>query len=128
MFENLKIFAMASQSATHAGARQAVVAENIAHSDTPGYRARDLPSFTSLWADRSGGFEARATRAGHLAGQSKPAIEDMAYHRDAPADPNGNTVTLEHEMLQAVSVKRQHSRALAVYQSALNIMRSSIAR
>lgn len=39
---NLNILQMASQLAAHSSARQAVIAENIAQADTPGYRARDI--------------------------------------------------------------------------------------
>jgi septal ring-binding cell division protein DamX len=39
MFDRLEIFSLASAQARHAAARQAVVAQNIANSDTPGYRA-----------------------------------------------------------------------------------------
>ena len=41
MFEGLEIFQLAGGVARHAASRQAVVAQNIANADTPGYRARD---------------------------------------------------------------------------------------
>ena len=49
MFEKLEIFRMSHAMATHAGARQAVVAQNMANADTPGYAARDLAPFKTLY-------------------------------------------------------------------------------
>jgi flagellar basal-body rod protein FlgB len=48
MFDRLEIFSLASAQARHAAARQAVVAQNIANSDTPGYRARDIGDFADM--------------------------------------------------------------------------------
>ena len=49
MFEGLEIFQLAGATARHAAARQAVVAQNIANADTPGYRARDVADFAETW-------------------------------------------------------------------------------
>jgi flagellar basal-body rod protein FlgB len=42
--------------------------------------------------------------------------------------PNGNSVSLETEMVKAVEVKRQHDQALAIYKSSMNVLRASIGR
>lgn len=125
MFQSLAVFEMAHAMATHAGHRQAVVAENVAHADTPGYRARDLPAFADSYHSARAGR--KATREGHLFGQSGNALPATVEDR-APATANGNTVSLEAEMLKAVEVDRQHNRALAIYRSSLTILRSSIGR
>ena len=127
MFANLQIFQLSHAMATHAGARQAVVAQNIAHADTPGYKARDLRPFADMVDRRGEGL--RATRTGHLHGSPMGQVTLAAMERDsAGSNPNGNTVTLEQEMLHAVDTKRQHDRALAIYKSSLTILRSAIGR
>ena len=45
MFEKLELTRMAQALAAHAGARMAVIAQNVANADTPGYKAKDLPDF-----------------------------------------------------------------------------------
>jgi flagellar basal-body rod protein FlgB len=42
--------------------------------------------------------------------------------------PNGNTVSLETEMVRAVEVKQQHDMALAVYRTVSDIVRTSLGR
>lgn len=126
MLEKVEIFRMASGLATHAAARQSTIAENIANADTPGYRARDLTAFADSYEARSEGL--KSTRQGHLMAGERAAVDvafNEIYRKDA-ASPNGNNVSLEGEMLTSAEVKSHHDRALAVYKSALSIMRSSI--
>ena len=64
---NLNILRLASGLAAHASSRQQVVAENIAHADTPGYRARDVAEFSESLRGGTPAFAAKVTRPGHLA-------------------------------------------------------------
>ncbi|WGW04666.1 FlgB family protein [Tropicibacter oceani] len=124
MFQNLDVFRTAMAMAKHAGHKQAISAQNIANADTPGYRAKELPAFeTTLRGSLS---EQRATRTGHLNGQSDRMVA-TSDRRDA-MDPNGNTVSLEIEMIEAVDAKRQHDRALAIYRNSLSVIRASLGR
>ena len=52
---DINVLSLASALAAHASARQQVIAENVAHADTPGYRARDIADFarSSMTARRS---------------------------------------------------------------------------
>lgn len=42
--------------------------------------------------------------------------------------PNGNTVSLEVEMVASAEVQGAHDRALAIYGSGLNILRAGLGR
>lgn len=124
MFQNLDVFRTAMAMARHAGTQQALSAQNIANADTPGYRARSLPAFRD--AVRGEMMDQRATRESHLNG-SRGRTVDYQESRNA-LDPNGNTVSLEEEMVTAVGAQRQHNRALAIYRSNINILRTSLGR
>jgi flagellar basal-body rod protein FlgB len=129
MFQNLAVFETAQAMAVHAGKKQAVVAQNVANADTPGYVARDLPDFKELYAPLdAGGHPARATRDGHLHGTRQGSVADLMLEDQSFASPDGNTVSLETEMLRGTDAKRQHDRALAIYRSALTVLRSSLGR
>jgi flagellar basal-body rod protein FlgB len=128
MFENLEVFRTAHAMARHAGARQAVIARNMANADTPGYAAQDIAGFKETFDAAQRSFQARATRPSHLnAAAQGPAyiVEDRA---GALPDPNGNSVTVESEMMHAVNTKRQHDRALTIYRTSLGILRTAIGR
>ncbi|WP_297772887.1 FlgB family protein [uncultured Roseovarius sp.] len=128
MFENLEIFRMAHAMASHAGARQAIVSQNMANADTPGYSARDITPFASFYEPQAAALLPRATREGHMIGRGPDRGFDAIDDPTATADPNGNSVSLETEMLKSVDVKRQHDRALAIYKSSLTVLRTAIGR
>lgn len=126
MYQNLQILRLAGAMANHAGTRQSVIAQNMANSDTPGYVAQDIVPFESLVKPDETAFAPRATRAGHMFGHR--GLDDVRpMEREGElTDPNGNGVSLETEMMHAVDVKRDHDRALAIYRSAITVLRSSI--
>lgn len=130
MFKNLDIFRMSHAMAVHAGTRQSVIAQNMANADTPGYSARDIKPFQAVFDTEMHATGLRATRPGHLSGHSAQLQLqfDTIERRDGPHDPNGNSVSLETEMLNAVDVKRQHDRALAIYKSGMGVLRSALGR
>ncbi len=127
MFEKLHIFRMAHAMAQHAGARQSVLARNMANADTPGYKARDVAPFAESYGGQ-GGFVPRATRPGHFGATAGGYTAELRRGGDGQTDPNGNSVSLETEMLKAVDTKRQHDRALAIYKSSLTILRAATGR
>ena len=128
MYDRLEIFQMASGLARHASARQANIAANVANADTPGYRARDLAPFSETYRASDNGTALRGTRAGHFDSRDRGRAEFQVIDRPGASAPNGNTVSLENEMMKAVEVRFQHETALSVYQTSLNILRISIGR
>jgi flagellar basal-body rod protein FlgB len=126
MFENLQIFRLSGAMAAHAGQRQAVVATNLANSDTPGYRAQRIGAFAETYR---GGAETtlRASRPGHL-GAGPPLSRSRPEDAGGEASPNGNAVSVEAEMLASVDAAREHARALAIYRHGMTVIRMSLGR
>jgi flagellar basal-body rod protein FlgB len=126
--KKLELTRMAQALASHAGARLGVVAKNVAHADTPGYRAQDVASFEDSYA-KADHIGMRATRPGHLTGsaeaQTPPLIERRASLAGAP---NGNSVSLEQEMVKAAAARQDHEMALAIYRNTSSIIRASLGR
>lgn len=128
MYKNLDVFRMAHAMASHAGSRQAVIARNMANADTPGYVAQDIAPFEAVLESDFSHGGLRATRESHL-NWTASSSDAQTFDRPASqADPNGNTVSVETEMLHAVNVKRQHDRAITIYKSALGVLRSAVGR
>ncbi len=126
MFETIGLFQTAGAMARHAAARQAVTTRNIANADTPGFRAQTLASFADTFHAADIGAM-RATRPGHM----QPAAMSTAARpgfSDAEPSPNGNSVSLELEMVAAVENQREHDRALAIYKHGLTVLRTALGR
>ena len=83
--------------------RQQILVNNLANSDTPGFKARDI-NFADVLKNemagitRSGGLKLANTNSGHLAG--KVSIEDPKLLYRIPNQPamDGNTVDGDIEM------------------------------
>lgn len=115
MVSDIDILTQASAMARHAEKRHAIVAENIANADTPGYRARALPNFDPDMA----------LNASHTVGIDNSAMMRPIDKADAPASPNGNTVSLDQQMVEAAEAQAQHQTALAFYRKAIDMLRIS---
>lgn len=115
MFELPDVMRLAQMAARHSAARQVVLSENIANADSPGYRARDLPAFGQMLRD--GGVAPDALARAASADRSAPTRA-----------PNGNTVSLEDQMMRAAQTRQAHELALTVYSSARNILRTALGK
>ncbi|MFO1203534.1 MAG: FlgB family protein [Tabrizicola sp.] len=125
MFEKLELTRMAQALAAQSGARMAVIAENVANADTPGYKAKDLPAFAEVYEEA--GLEMRATRPGHLSAPPEAAtpVPDITRGHESP---NGNSVSLEAEMVKSVEARQNHEMALAIYRATSDVIRASLGR
>ena len=119
-----EVLSMARAMAAHAGARQGLIARNIAHADTPGYRPVDLVPFSEVW--RQSGLALRATRPGHLDQGALRPVQTVAAHPHQ--SPNGNSVSLEQQMVRAAEVRRDHDLALAIQRSLSGVVRTALGR
>lgn len=109
MFEKLEVTRMAQALASHAGARLGVVAKNIAHADTPGYRDRDLAPFAKVYEAGRG-------------------ADTRARVQASPADPNGNSVGLDAQMMRMAEIRQGHEMALAIQRGTSSIIRAALGR
>ena len=125
MFEKLEITRMAQALAAHAGTRMGVIAQNVAHADTPGYKAQDIGDFVRVWARK--GEAMRATRPGHLADTPQQAAA-RPFAGGGDEAPNGNSVSLEKEMVKMAGARQDHEMALAIYRSTSEVIRASLGR
>ncbi len=127
MYQNLNFFQTSVAMAKHAGARQAVIAGNVANADTPGYRARTISDFASAYSAGQS-IDLKSTRSGHVGANAQSTMQRLTTYSTSEPAPNGNSVSIEEEMLNSVAVSREHNRALAIYRHGLNIMRTALGR
>jgi len=128
MYENLEIFRMSQALAKHSSIRQGQIAANVANADTPGFKANDVASFADVYNPRRDVASLRGTRTGHFETVSLRPSGIQPVTQPGTADPNGNTVSLETEMIKAVETKHAHDAALSVYDSARSILRTALGR
>ncbi|HRE59980.1 MAG TPA: flagellar basal body rod protein FlgB [Micropepsaceae bacterium] len=121
-------------------ARQAVLAENIANANTPGFRARDLsePDFAALLrgetaSGAAGKVEMVATADGHFGlPPAAAAAEQRGFapvdRPDSESSPNGNSVVLEEQMMRLSETQMDYSIVTGLYKKTLNLFRLALGR
>lgn len=128
LFQNLALFKTAHAMASHAATRQAVVTENVANANTPGFKARDVRPFQDTFSTFGTTAEMRQTRVSHQGHGGSALASSVVEDKSATLSPNGNSVSIEHELFKSVEAEREHSRALTIYQTSLNLLKTSIGR
>lgn len=118
MLNNVNLLDTMSAMARHAAKRHVVLAENIANADTPNYAAKDLQPFSVIY-DQS-------MREGLNVRQADAALITMPA--GDIASPNGNTVSLEQQMMLTAQNKGSHDMALAVYRKTLDMFKMAIGK
>ncbi|MDQ7080254.1 MAG: FlgB family protein [Paracoccaceae bacterium] len=125
---SLDILSMAQEVARYADQRHALIAENIANADTPGYKTRDLPPFERVFSQGEASLSLRTTRPDHIASANQDFVHETIRESGLEASPNGNNVSLEHEMIKAAETRQNYDMALGVYFKSLEILRASLGR
>lgn len=126
-----------TQSMRHLADRQRVISENIANSETPGYKARDVraPDFGAMLNIRSGrtavarptvaitsGMAALGARGPSIGGN---VIRDTDI---SETKPDGNNVTLEDQLLRMGQVQADFTAMTSLYRKQMGLIKSAIGR
>jgi flagellar basal-body rod protein FlgB len=113
--------------------RQRVLSENVANSDTPNFKPRDLvePKFDSSGASAGsmGTLAMMRTSASHIA-PSNGGGQSFDENRKAGFEtrPAGNAVSLEDEMLKASANQMDYAAATSLYGKSLHLLKTAIGK
>lgn len=128
MFDRIGTLRMARAMTNHSVQRQNVVARNIANADTPGYKAADIQPFTDSYRPTEKVSVMRMTQARHLPDPGWVASAPRITSSQSAISPNGNSVSIEDEMVNLAEVRHEQEVALGIYRSGLDLLRTSLGR
>ncbi|MGZ3215435.1 FlgB family protein [Paracoccus sp. T5] len=128
MFEKIEMLRMARAMTQHVSQRHVAAARNIANADTPGYRASDLQPFADSYRKAAAAGSLRVTQPRHLEQPDWTPAAARLVEVAGPVSPNGNSVSLEEEVVRAAEIKREHDLSLGIYRAGLDLMRTSLGR
>ena len=129
---DMPLFSILRERMAWLNQRQTVLSQNVANADTPGYVARDLKELDFSHALQSTGEAQVAgltlTNPRHIAADTSKASGsfDSEDTPDVEANPNGNTVSLEQEMIKVSDTQMQFQAAANLYGKAMNLMKTAI--
>ncbi|HEX7865881.1 MAG TPA: flagellar basal body rod protein FlgB [Variovorax sp.] len=112
--------------------RQEVLAANIAHADTPNYKARDF-DFSARLSDAvergraSQSVSLATTSSRHLAGQAQAVSDkDLLYRVPNQSSLDGNTVEMDAERIAFADNALRYESNLTVINSKIKSMLSAL--
>ncbi len=126
---DVPLFSMLRERMTWLNQRQDLLSQNVANADTPGYVARDLKplDFQQALSQAGSGAGMMVTNSRHIA--LTPGHAAKFEEHDAPdqeANPNGNAVSLEMEMIKVSDTQAQFQAAANLYAKAMTLMKTAI--
>lgn len=121
----ISLFDLAESRLAWADRRQAVLAQNVANADTPGWRPRDVAPFATVLADAADIGLAR-TDAGHLAGTVDPDLLAGPAARPTGTEPDGNAVSLDQQLTKVADTETTQSLVTAIYTTYLGLFRTAL--
>ncbi len=127
MTNDVNILKLASAMARHATARHQLLSQNIANADTNNYKAKDLEAFSDAFTRMAGRPD------GKLDSRGLDRLEATQYNIETVsnndlASPNGNTVSLEDQMMRSAETQQQFDAAITIYKKSIDILRSTLGR
>ncbi|HEY6024637.1 MAG TPA: flagellar basal body rod protein FlgB [Pseudolabrys sp.] len=131
---DIPILSMLRTRLDWAQARQRVLAENVANSDTPKYRAHDIaplkfeePPLAS--PNVVSAVSLTRTADSHIAGTGlSQSPFRSANTRDFEVRPAGNAVNLEEEMMKVAANQMDFQTATALYTRSLNLIKTALGK
>jgi flagellar basal-body rod protein FlgB len=113
--------------------RQRVLSENVANSDTPNFKPRDLiePSFDASGAAAGpmGSLAMMRTSATHIVpGDGGGQTFDQNKRTGFETRPTGNSVNLEDEMLKVSANQMDYAAVTSLYSKSLHLLKTAIGK
>ncbi|GHF27054.1 flagellar basal body rod protein FlgB [Kordiimonas sediminis] len=136
---SIPLMSALKQRMSYLSKNQALISQNVANADTPGYHAQEAEKqdFSSLIQSLEGKsrrasgvkpFVMKATHPAHLGaqqGQQELSTRDVAEYEE---NKDGNAVVLENEMIKLADNQMQYGLAVNLYKKNLGLMKIAIGK
>ena len=127
----IPVFAAITQRMTWLVQRQKVLAQNVANSDTPGFRPKDLKEVS--FADMVGTgrrLKMNATSGKHINPRTGTGVEFRAEVQQETygISPTGNAVVVEEQMLKVAETRIDYEVMATLYKKHIEMIRTALGR
>jgi flagellar basal-body rod protein FlgB len=127
----LKLFQRMSERMGWLGARQGVLAQNIANADTPHYVPHDMKAlqFVDHLNEVAPIVQAR-TDPMHMSGTTSRAasIDDHKTRKQYETAPVGNSVVLEEQMVKLADAQHSYQLMTSLYRKHVDMLKLALGR
>ncbi len=120
------LFALAERRLAWLDKRQALLAENVANADTPGWQPRDASAFVASLAG-AGAATLATTHRNHLSGTAGNSGEPVRSRPSARA-PDGNAVSLDEQLMRVADTETSQETVTSLYSKYIGMFRLALGR
>jgi flagellar basal-body rod protein FlgB len=113
------------------GAREKVLATNIANSDTPNYQPKDVvPLDFSDHLQKLAAVEPERTNPQHMLGTVPPkdATDSKKSKKTYETAPAGNSVVIEEQMMKLSETQADYNAMVNLYRKHIDMLKTAIGR
>ena len=131
--QNISLLKALSAKMDYLGQRQRVISQNVANSDTPGFRPQDLKpvdfSHVLKKVSEQGGVQIETTDPMHMPSPNVVADTEEARQKKVyEMAPAGNSVIMEEQLFNANKTAMDYSLMTNLYQKNINMIRLALGR
>jgi len=132
-FNSLPLMEMMTKKMSWLSRRTEVISQNVAHADTPNFKARDLKkvSFQDMVRKESqaSGFTPQRTNSAHLVGLTS----NMPFKAEKAPDSfetsiDENDVSIEQQLTKLGETQMSYQMTLNLYRKHMEMIRTSLSR
>ena len=125
---NIPLFGAMTRRMDWLSQRQRILSQNVANSDTPGYRPSDLKPVN--FADQFNKLKMAGTSSVHI---TEGTVKNGAFgnekqktvYEEAPA---GNAVNLEEQMVKVADTQMDYETMTTLYQRSIGMIRTALGK
>ena len=131
--DDVPLFATLKSRLSYLADRQAVISQNVANTDTPGFTPSDLKPFTLPGQGGAGAGLApitpTMTSPMHMAGTLATPLKNKPVNSpDSETTLDGNSVVLEEEMMRMTKARMDYDTAVTFYQKSIAMIQQAAKR
>lgn len=128
-YNDITLFSVMKQKMSYLGERQAVLAQNVANADTPGYKAQDIkaPNFGSMVQQRLA-LVATSPRHMQVGGGGSSQFKAHETKPTWETTPTENTVALDEEMKKIGMNQAEYQQVTTLYRKTVDMFKTAIGR
>lgn len=127
MSSSLGILDILTQKLSYLNQKQGVLSENIANTDTPGYKQLELKPFSFGDAMKQANMGMSVTDPRHITPASMAGTNAQTVKsKDVDVTANGNSVDMEGQMMEISKTSADYQTVVAVYHKMTGLLKIAI--
>ena len=121
------LIALLTQKMSYLNQKQAVLAENVANVDTPGYKQLQIAPFSVGDAMRQANIGMQVTDPRHIVPASMAGVNaKTSVSKDTEVSASGNSVDMEHQMMEISKTSIDYQTVTSLYHKMTGLFKIAI--